>query len=194
MYVPMLVFVDLWGIPFLVELYGVDETKAGSITTMFYFGAGIGSPIVALLSDYFQARKAPMAIGAALAILCNLVIIYVPGIPVPTMYMLFFLAGVIFSAQPLIFASVCQLTPHGSNGTAISFTNMIVMMLGLVMQPLIGKFLERAWSGLMHNGVPFYTVADYRFALLCIPLSLILALLIMPLIPETFPRTKGQEE
>jgi sugar phosphate permease len=99
MYIPMLAFVDLWGIPFLVELYGIDETKAGSITTMFYIGAGIGSPVVALLSDYFQARKWPMTLGAALAILCNLVIIYVPNIPLPTMYLLLFLAGVIFSGN-----------------------------------------------------------------------------------------------
>lgn len=189
MYVPMLAFVDLWGIPFLMELYGIDKATAGSITTMFYFGAGIGCPVVALVSDYFRARKMPMIIGASLAVICNTIIIYVPDIPLTTMYMLFFLAGFIFSAQPLIFASVCQLTPHGSNGTAISFINMIVMMLGLVTQPLIGKFLERAWSGIVHDGVPFYTVADYRFALLSIPLSLVLALLIMPLIPETFPRS-----
>jgi sugar phosphate permease len=188
MYVPMLAFVDLWGIPFLMELYGIDKATAGSVTTMFYFGAGIGSPTVALLSDYFQARKIPMTIGAALAALCNIVIIYVPDLPLPTMYVLLFLAGFIFSAQPLIFASVCQLTPHGSNGTAISFTNMIVMMLGLFVQPLIGWFLEWAWSGVMQNGVPFYTISDYRFALLSIPLSLILALVIMPFIPETFPR------
>lgn len=188
MYVPMLAFVDLWGIPFLIEVYDIDKATAGSVTTMFYFGAGLGSPVVALLSDYFRARKVPMMIGAALAILCNSIIIYVPNIPLSTMYMLFFLAGFIFSAQPLIFASVCQLTPHSSNGTAVSFINMIVMMLGLVTQPLIGKFLERAWSGVMQDGTPFYTVADYRFALLSIPLSLVLALLIMPLIPETFPR------
>lgn len=193
MYVPMLAFVDLWGIPFLIELYGIDKATAGSVTTMFYFGVGIGSPVVALLSDYFRARKVLMAIGAVFAIICNIVIIYVPDIPLTTMYMLLFMAGFIFSAQPLIFASVCQLTPHGSNGTAISFTNMIVMMLGLVVQPLIGQYLEWVWSGVMQNGVPFYTVSDYRYALLCIPVSLILALLMMPFIPETFPKLKEEE-
>ncbi|MBA3813336.1 MAG: MFS transporter [Alphaproteobacteria bacterium] len=192
MYVPMLAFVDLWGIPFLMELYDTDKATAGSITTMFYFGVGIGSPVVALLSDYFRARKVPMMIGAVLAILCNIVIIYVPDIPLSMMYVLLFMAGFIFSAQPLIFASVCQLTPHGSNGTAISFTNMIVMMLGLVVQPLIGWFLDLSWSGIMQNGVPFYTVSDYRFALLSIPLSLILALVMLPFIPETFPQLKKE--
>ncbi len=188
MYVPMLAFVDLWGIPFLTKLYGIERATAGSITTMFYIGVGVGSPVVAIFSDYFKVRKIPMAIGAVLSILFNGIIIYMPDIPISAMYGLLFAAGVSFSAQPLIFASVCQLTPLTSNGTVISFTNMLVMMLGLVMQPLVGWFLGVVWSGTMMNGVPYYSVSDYRFALLSIPLSLVLSLLLMPLIPETFPR------
>lgn len=189
MYAPLLVFVDLWGIPFLMKLYDIDKATAGSITTMFYIGAGIGCPLVAFLSDYFQDRKKAMVVGVILSIICNGVFIYVPGIPILAMYFLLFAAGVVFSVQPLIFPSVCQLTPLSSNGTAISFTNMIVMMLGIVLQPLVGWFLELVWTGTMYNGVPHYDISDYRFALLSIPLSLFLALLLMPFIPETFPRT-----
>ncbi len=190
MYAPILVFVELWGIPFLMKLYNIDNTTAGSITTMFFFGAGIGSPLVAHISDYFEDRKKTMAIGAILAIVCNCIIIYVPNIPMSAMYGLLFASGFVFSAQPLIFASVCQITPHSSNGTAISFTNMIVMMLGIVLQPQVGKFLEWAWSGEVLNGVPQYGIADYRFALISIPLCLIIALLLMPFIPETFPKSQ----
>ena len=192
MYAPMLAFVDLWGVPFLMKLYTIERAVAGSITTMFYVGVGLGSPIVALFSDYFKVRKTPMIIGAALALLCNFVIIYVPDIPLLGMYGLLLAAGVVFSAQPLIFSSVCQLTPHASNATAISFTNMIVMMLGLVLQPLVGWFLEWIWEGMKDNGVPVYTISDYRFALASIPICLALSLLLTPLIPETFP--KDQEE
>jgi len=194
MYIPMLAFVDLWGVPFLMKLYDIDKATAGSITTMFYFGVGIGSPVVAILSDYFRDRKVTMTVGALLAIICNSVIIFVPGIPLPVMYGLLFAAGFVFCSQPLIFSAVCQLTPHASNGTAISFTNMIVMMLGLVMQPLVGKSLEWAWGGAMENGVRLYSISDYRFALLSIPLCLVLALILMPLIPETFPKEeKGKK-
>lgn len=192
MYIPMLAFIDLWGIPFLMKVYDTDRATAGSITAMFYIGVGIGSPVIALLSDYFRARKVPMILGAALAIVGNSIIIYVPDIPFYMMYGLLFASGFIFSAQPLIFASVCQITPHASNGTAISFTNMLVMILGLVLQPLVGWFLDWAWDGVMNNGVPLYTVSDYRFALLCIPICLSLALLITPLIPETFPRSSNK--
>ncbi len=130
----------------------------------------------------------PMAVGAVLSIICNVAIIYLVDVPFVFMYVLLFLAGFVFSAQPLIFSSVCQLTPHASNGTAISFTNMIVMLLGLVLQPLIGWFLDWIWDGVMNNGIPLYTTADYRFALLSIPVCLLISLLIMPLIPETFPK------
>jgi MFS family permease len=190
MYVPLSAFADLWGVPFLMKLYGIEKPIASSACTMLFIGAGIGAPVVALLSDYFRARKVPMVIGATLAALCNITIIYVPDIPLSIMYGLLFAAGFIFSVQPLIFASVCQLTPHASNGTAISFTNMMVMISGVVLQPLVGWFLDWVWDGTMQNGVPFYTIADYRFALLSIPLSLILALILIPLIPETFPQLK----
>ncbi len=188
MYIPMLAFIDLWGIPFLTKVYGIDKATAGSITTMFYIGVGVGCPLVAILSDYVRARKGPMIIGAILSIGLNGLIIYMPDVPMVAMYGLLFAAGVSFSAQPLIFSAVCRLTPLTSNGTAVSFANMIIMMFGLVMQPLIGWFLDFVWSGAIVNGVPLYSAADYRFALLSIPLSLVLALLLMPFIPETFPR------
>lgn len=194
MYVPMLAFVDLWGIPFLMKLYDVNRVTAGSVTTMFYVGAGIGSPIVALISDYLMNRKLPMAMGAMLAIICNIAIMYLVDVPLSVMYILLFLSGVFFAAQPLIFSSVCQLTPHASNGTAVSFTNMIVMIVGMVLQPLIGWFLDWIWDGVMNNGIPLYTIADYRFALLSVPICLLISLLLVPLIPETFPREKKAEE
>jgi MFS family permease len=70
---------------------------------------------------------------------------------------------------------------------------MIVMILGLVIQPLIGWFLDSVWTGIRYNGVPHYEIADYQFALLSIPLSLVLALVLMPFIPETFPRSKEEK-
>lgn len=194
MYIPMLVFVDLWGISFLTKLYGIDRVTAGSITTMFYVGVGIGSPLIAIFSDYFKVRKVPMMIGALLSIVFYGFIIYMPGVPLVAMYGLLFAAGISFSAQPLIFASVCQLTPQSSNGTVTSFTNMLVMMFGFLMQPFVGHLLHLTWGGVMVNGAPYYDVSAYQFALASVPLSLILALLLTPFIPETFPRHKNRRK
>ncbi len=188
MYSPILVFVDLWGVGFLTKLYDIDKATAGSITTMFYFGVGVGSPVVAFYSDTIRGRKLPMILGALFSLVCSVLIVYATGLPLWTMYGLLFLAGFVFSSQPLIFSSVCQLIPHASSGTAISFTNMLVMLLGLILQPFVGWLLDWIWDGVMNNGIPLYTVSDYRFALLTVPVCLILALVITPFIPETFPK------
>lgn len=194
MYLPMLAFIDLWGIPFLSERYGIDRATAGSMTTMYYIGIGIGSPLFALISNALKKRKLPMIIGAVFSIILNAVAIYMPDVPSFYMYVLLLAAGISFSSQPLIFSAVCQLTPLSSNGTVVSFTNMLVMILGVLAQPLVGWFLDLSWGGNIVNGVPYYTVEDYRFALLVVPISLILSLVLMVFIPETFPRPGAKKK
>jgi MFS family permease len=194
MYLPMLAFIDLWGIPFLSERYGIDRATAGSMTTMYYIGIGIGSPLFALISNALKKRKLPMIIGAVFSIMLNAVAIYMPDVPPFYMYVLLLAAGISFSSQPLIFSAVCQLTPLSSNGTVVSFTNMLVMILGVLAQPLVGWFLDLSWGGHIVNGVPYYTVEDYRFALLVVPISLILSLVLMVFIPETFPRPGAKKK
>jgi MFS family permease len=187
MYAPILVFVDLWGVGFLTKLYNIEKATAGSITTMLYQCVGVGSPVVAYISGTIKGRKFPMIFGALISLILSLAIIYT-DFSLWTMYVFLFVAGFVFSSQPLIFSSVCQLTPHASNGTAISFINMLVMLLGLILQPFVGWLLDWIWDGVMNNGIPFYTISDYRFALISVPVCLLIALLLTPLIPETFPR------
>lgn len=188
MYSPILVFVDLWGVSYLTKLYDIDKATAGSMTTMYYIGIGIGSPLIATFADSIRKYKTPMYLGAALSTFCMSAIIYMPHISLPFMYILLLMAGIVFSSQPLIFAAVCPLTPRTSHGTVISFINMIVMISGLIMQPLVGWFLEKAWGGEICGSVPHYSIEEYRFAFLSIPLGLLLSLALVLFIPETFPR------
>jgi ABC-type sulfate transport system permease subunit len=129
-----------------------------------------------------------MIISAALSILINGLIIYLPDIPLQMMFGLLFGTGFIFSAQPPVFSAVCKITPRNSNGTAVSFTNMLVMMSGVPLQPLVGWMLDWAWDGVIDNGIPLYTINDYPFALSRVLGCLVLALILTPLIPETFPK------
>jgi len=194
MYAPVLVFIDLWGVSFLSKLYGIDKATAGSMTTMYYIGIGIGSPLIAAAADSLNQYKIPMAVGALLSLLCISGMIYIAEIPLPVMYGLLLVAGIVFSSQPLIFAVVCPLTTRASHGTVISFTNMIVMGIGLVMQPLVGWLLEKSWSGEICDGIPHYSLEEYRLALLSIPAGLLLSLLLVLLIPETFPRSEDKKK
>ncbi|MEB3703071.1 MFS transporter [Candidatus Bealeia paramacronuclearis] len=192
MYVPLSAFADLWGTPYLMKLYDISREQAGFATSMIFIGAGIGSPLVAIISDYFEDRKWTMIWGAVLSLVVNAIIIMVANIPYAAMLGLLLLVGIFFSSQPLIFSSVCQITPHASNGTVVSFANMIVMISGVVMQPLLGYLLDWIWTGTKDNGVPLYSISDYRFALTSILICLLIGLVMMIFVPETFP--KGQNK
>jgi hypothetical protein len=107
------------------------------------------------------------------------------------MYALLFLGGLSFTGQVLCFAAVTELMPLSASGVAIGVINMIVMLSGVIFEPLVGWLLEYSWlksGGTFINGVPHYSVEAFRFALLPLPISLGLSLLLTRFIKETYPR------
>lgn len=187
MYVPIAAFADLWGVPFMKEIYSLDRPAAASVISMIFIGAAIGSPISTFLSDHYKTRLWPMMIAAIGSLFVYAIIIYMPGIPLSVMCILLFLAGIFYSGKILSFASICDIVPHSINGVAIGFANMTVMLSGVICLPLIGGLLDEFWQGKITNGLPDYTLNEWRFALIPIPLSVLIAFLLLRFIPETFP-------
>ncbi len=187
MYVPIAVFADLWGVPFIREIYSLERPLAASVISMIFVGAAIGAPISTFLSDHYRTRLWPMIISAVGSLVTYILIIYMPNVPLSSMYILLFLAGVFYSGKILSFASICDIVPHSTSGVAIGFANMIVMLSGVICLPLVGGLLDQFWQGKTTNGLPDYTLSEWRFALMPIPFSVFIALLLIKFIPETFP-------
>ncbi len=187
MYVPIAVFADLWGVPFIREIYSLERPVAASVISMIFVGAAVGAPISTFLSDHFKTRLWPMIISAVGSLVTYMLIIYMPHVSLSSMYILLFLAGVFYSGKILSFASICDIVPHSASGVAIGFANMIVMLSGVICLPLVGWLLDQFWQGTITNGLPDYTLGEWRFALMPIPLSVFIALLLIKFIPETFP-------
>jgi len=187
MYVPLSAFADLWGVPYLSTIYHLERKIAASAIAMIFFGIAIASPITPYLSDYFQTRRYPMIISAIVSVILYAVIIFVP-IPLPVMYVLLFLTGISFTGQLLGFAAICEIIPSSMSGLTLGLTNMTVMLSGVIFQPFIGWILDKAWNGKIEQGLPFYTLENWKLALASIPLCLILALSLTYFIRETFTK------
>jgi len=187
MFVPLIIVGDLWGVSFIEKVYDVEEKIAAPVVTAMFVGIAMGSPMFAMFSDRFDTRRTPMIISAAVTMALYLIIILVHGIPMPMMYVLFFLVGFFFTGQCLCFASVCEIMPIAASGVAVGFTNMIIMLFGVIWHPLVGLLLDFSWEGEKVDDVPFYTADDFRFAFLIIPACLGLALLLTQVIRETHP-------
>ena len=186
MYLPITVIGVAWGVPFVERAAGVSELVASSVVSTMFLGAALGSPVWALLSDHIKSRRTPMIVGAAITTVAWL-IVFTTKLPLSILYLLFFIGGFSYPAKSLTFASICETMPLKMSGVSVAFLNMIVMSTGIIFHPLIGGMIDLHWNGTMLNNIPYYTVEDYRFALVIIPVLLALAGVISIFMRETHP-------
>jgi len=192
MHVPVAAIADLWGTPFFKVVYGISNKEASYFAFSLFAGIAVGAPFATGISDYIKSRKILMLSGAILSLIVYMIIIYVGNIPVFAMYGLMFLAGIAFTGQCLVFACLCEIMPLSASGVAVGFTNMTVMLSGVIFEPFVGWLLD--WhSGPQKLSETVFTIGDFQFAFLPVPLSLFLALLLLKFIKETHPELRKSD-
>ena len=193
MYLPLTVFTDVWGTSFLVHAAGMDRATASMGVMMVLVGCGIGAPLMAYFSDVLKARRFPMFLSALLSIVVSAFAVCVPGLSHTALFVLLFLVGLCMTGQTLVFVSACEKMPAHISGMVAGVLNMIIMMGGVIFQPLTGFVIDFFWDGTLSAGVPVYQAIDYRLAMAILPLSALLSFALTFFLPETHPE-KAQEE
>ena len=188
MYMPISAFAELWAVPFYKELYGIDNELASTISIMMFIGIAVGCPIGAWISDTIKSRTKVMAGSALLTMLMFMLVVYVP-MSIGFMVVTLFITGVTCGGQIMYFPANKEINPSYVSGTTAGFTNCLVMVSGIIFQPLLGRVLDLAWNGdLKADGTPYYSVSDYQQALLSVPLCLLAAWLILLFVRDTYPK------
>lgn len=183
---PIVAFAALWGIPFLVEAYGISTKAASTACAMIWLGIGIGSPLIGWFSDRVSLRCLPLTAVALIGFVASFVILYF-HVSLILLFIGLFLFGFASAGQSLSFGIVKDRTPQNVIGTAIGFNNMAVVAGGALFQPLVGLLLHLHSSGEIIKGVPVYSVNDFQVALLLVPTCYLLAALVSVfMLKETF--------
>ena len=99
MYVPLTIIGDTWGVPFLERLYQKEQSVVATIISGFFIGIALGSPCFSLFSDIVKSRKWPMFLASLLSLIVYSFILYSDSIPMPLMYVLFFIVGFFFGGK-----------------------------------------------------------------------------------------------
>jgi sugar phosphate permease len=185
MYCPITIYGTGWGIPFVKASTQLDEGMASYVMTSMFVGAAIGSPIFAYYSDRICQRVKPMLMGALLGLAVEIIVVFIPNIPLNFLFVLFFLVGFCYTAKTLSFTAVCEIMPKSCSGVAVGFLNTLTMGAGALYHPLMGKLIVSHWDGTVQNGTDIYSEWDYRFALIIIPVLLAGAVILMRYIKET---------
>jgi MFS family permease len=190
-YLPTTVIAELWGIPYLQHAHGLTHKAADFSNSLLFLGFTFGAPLMGYISDKLHRRKVPMLIGASGAAIVVMIILYIPDLSTHQINALMFVLGMFYSSQAIVFAVGRELSPREAAGTAMAMTNMIVMLGGMFIQPLVGWMLD--WSIKMRlpaidftNKVQqLYTADDFQFALSVIPVGILIAAILTFFLKET---------
>lgn len=184
MFLPTSVFAALWGIPYLEKLHGYNDTAAATATSMIFIGWALGAPLMGWLSDTTGMRMRLIGIGALCSAILVIPLLYSGGLPYMIVCGLFILFGMCSSVQILTFAIARDLSPAAAVGSAVAFVNTLAMLGGMIFQRGIGHMLDLAWDGTIKNGIPVYTLSNYKHAIVIIPIALVAAMVIALVMPD----------
>lgn len=185
-FAPISAFAGLWGIPFLVQSSHMVRTDVALLVSLTFIGFAIGSPFAGWLSDRIQRRKPIMVTGTLFGFICLTALIYLPALSNFWMGLLLFCFGCFTSFFFVSFAHMREINSMNASGTAIGFINMFNAICGALSEPLIGKLLDLGWDHKIHHGARLFSVLDYHYALLSLPIAMIIALILQLFIKETF--------
>jgi len=193
-YLPASVFLDLWGIPYLKTVYQLSPEQAANAVSCVFVGWIISGPSIGALSDKIRRRRMPLLISATMATILLGIIFYVPNLSLSVLYVLFFFVGIFCGAHPLCFALGKENCSHEISGTAVAVTNTLIMLGGMIFQPVVGILLDNhSFGAVLHNGIQTYSASDYNYALSIVPIGLTIAIILTFFLEETYCESKQAE-
>ncbi|WP_242604423.1 MFS transporter [Legionella gresilensis] len=179
------VFGAMMGSLYLMQRLDITKEDAAVINSMLFLGAILGGPFIGWLSDKQGLRILPMKIAALLSLLTLCLILYFP-LSAQLMKILFFFLGFFTAAQIISYAVVAESSPSNMTATAISSVSVLVQGGYILYQNLYSYLLIHHGEVKFLNNIPVYSLGDYQFAALMLPIGLIIALLGLFGLKETY--------
>jgi len=191
-FAPISSFGGLWGVPFLMEEYHLTRPSAAGLTSLIFIGFAMGSPLAGWWSDKIRRRKPVMVVGTVLGMAMLLLVLYSPTKSTLLLGILLWGFGYFTSFFFVSFAYMREINNPRSSGMSIGFINMFNAACGALSEPLIGKLLDMRWDHHMLHGVRWFSIENYQHALTALPIGMLLALILLLFIKETFCQSTGR--
>jgi predicted MFS family arabinose efflux permease len=182
---PVLAFAGLWGVPYMMQAYGLERTEAAASTSLMLIGWGIGAPLTGWVSDHIGLRRLPMLISSIIVLIIFIILIYVPNLPLEGAQALLFLHGLFNGGMVICFVVSRENNKPGHGGVTLGFVNMMVMASGAFFQPFIGWLLDMNWDGTLIAGSRIYSVEAYNVALFSLVTGGVIAVVMALMVRET---------
>ena len=160
----ILTVIGMWGVPYLVVVYGLDVTTASYFTLLGAIGILVGGPTIGRLSDRIGNRFAPLIAGLGLFALTLSVIPAVGDPPLVAVGGVFFIVGLSMGFVMLSLPIIKEKYPPDASGVATATVNGAGFLGGAVLPTSMGLVLDGYRTGEVVSGAVVYTELGYRIA------------------------------
>lgn len=184
MYLPVSVFSELWCVPFFMTKYNICNEIASLASSILFVGFAIGSLPLTMIAKKVNGYMKMIRFSIVAVALLFIPLIYVQNIYLS--FSIVFLIGIFTAAEVMVFTCAKNNELSENAGTAIAFTNGLVMLVGSVFQPLLGVLLDIFWTGnVSAYGTRIYEISSYQQAIVTLPICLVVAYLLSLFTKET---------
>jgi MFS family permease len=178
LYTSLSVFGELWGQTYLEQAHHLTKTQSAHTMSMLFIGWAIGAPLSGYLSDKFANRVMPLFVGSIGGLITIYTVLYVEHLSYTMLNMMILFYGIFTSTEIIVFVMGKEISKTRISGTVFAVVNMIVTLLGAILQPTVGWILDLFGHRIFTQGHYVYQIADYQKALSVLPLSMVVVILL----------------
>ncbi|MGC1480711.1 MAG: MFS transporter [Chthoniobacterales bacterium] len=186
LYLPLSVFGGLWGVPYLTAVADISVVEAARVISVLYVGWLIGGPMAGWLSDHLGRRKAMLLGSTALTLLTTIFLVISPPTSTVGIVILLLAIGLASSVQVVGFAAGLEANPLPAAATSIACVNMIVMLIGGLLQPLVGVLLDHSAKSAGAIDAGKFSADDFQHAMILLPILSLLGVVACFFLKETY--------
>ena len=161
-------FIGLWGVPMLVQGYGLPLVEASRHAAAILLALAVSSVGLSMGSDRMRRRR-PLAIAVAVAYCCMWAI-WIVGVPREWTWVMFALTGICAPGFVMAWIYAKEVNRPRYAGMGTSVANAGGFLAAGILQPLVGWVLDRASAG------GAYTLNSFRMALAVLMLFALIGL------------------
>ena len=154
--------------------------------SMLWLGLALGSPVVTKWSDGIRSRKKPIIVGTAVQLACLAALFYLSGLGAGAVMALCILLDFANVAHMLSFSTAADVVKPYQIGTSAAIVNGIMFILGGVLISRPGVRVGMGLEAGIEKGM-----ALVQYAGLPLVIALVLALIMVLFMKETYPSDHG---
>lgn len=134
---------DLWGI-MNQRAYGRSLEMATALTSTSAIAAGLGGLLLGWTSDRLGKRSRITQITIWLLTLTTAMVLFLPRLPISTVFVLLFVFGFLLGSNILGFAQIGQHIPDNAQATAFGLMTSVGFLTGAALDYVIGVLVGEA--------------------------------------------------